>query len=330
MAGVSKQKQKLLLMEQYFQRHTDEGHAVTGNELIKLLEGMGIKAERKTIYDDIATLCGAGLKIETTKKGHSNAYYLGERLFDDEELKILADAVAASRYLTIKKSNELISKLQTLTSEYKRNELKRSVYIENRTKSSGDSFYRILDTLHSAISNDKALIVTYSEYQSGERRKASKAAETKLTLSPYQIVWESDSYYVLAWCDETEKVGRYKADRISEVKISSEKRHNLNGDEEADLKNLKTGTKIGESSTEDLKIRFDSSLADAVTEKFGDRVPMHRESDDSFYIEVSVQLTPAFWGWLFQFGSGVKVIGPQYVAEIACEKIKAIQELYES
>lgn len=106
-------------MEALFRQKTDEEHPLTGNQLIDILAAEGIKAERKTIYDDIATLCDSGLNIETTKRGHSNAYYLGERLFQDEELFVLADAVASSKFLTIKKSNELIRKLQTLTSDFK-------------------------------------------------------------------------------------------------------------------------------------------------------------------------------------------------------------------
>ena len=91
-------------MEQLFRSRTDEAHAITGNQLIDILADMGIKAERKTIYDDIATLNDAGLNIQTTKIGHSNAYYMGDRLFDEEELAAICDAVATSRFLTIKRS----------------------------------------------------------------------------------------------------------------------------------------------------------------------------------------------------------------------------------
>lgn len=107
-------------MELLFRNKTDENHPLTGNQLIEMLSADGIKAERKTIYDDIATLCDSGLNIETTKKGHSNAYYLGERLFQDEELFVLADAVASSKFLTIKKSNELIKSFRLLPASTRR------------------------------------------------------------------------------------------------------------------------------------------------------------------------------------------------------------------
>ena len=85
MTGVSRQKQKLLTMKKLFETKTDEKHTITGNRLIEILGDYGIKAERKTIYDDIKTLCDSGMDIEITKDGHSNAYYLAQRLFQDED-----------------------------------------------------------------------------------------------------------------------------------------------------------------------------------------------------------------------------------------------------
>ena len=134
MTGVSRQKQKLLTMKKLFETKTDEKHTITGNRLIEILGDYGIKAERKTIYDDIKTLCDSGMDIEITKDGHSNAYYLAQRLFQDEELYVLADAVASSRFLTQKKSKELLKKIQSLTSEHKAKDLRRMVYVSNRTK----------------------------------------------------------------------------------------------------------------------------------------------------------------------------------------------------
>ncbi len=306
MAGVSKQKQKLLIMEQLFNQRTDESHAITGNQLIDILGAMGIKAERKTIYDDIATLCDAGLNIETTKIGHSNAYYMGERLFTDEELKALANAVASSKYLTIKRSNEIIKKLQTLTSEYHAPALRRSIHNENRTKTQSDAVYRAVDVLQEAILSDRCAEFTCTD-NSGEKKKGGKRAEERVTISPYQIVWECERYYVIC---------------------GSEKRHPLTEEEERELRRLKSGGELGEGTSEVLKIQFIDSLTEAVCEKFGDKVQMHREKDGCFTIEAEVKLSPNFWGWLFGLGDGAKILAPQYAAEIAGERLKKLSQIY--
>lgn len=236
MAGVSKQKQKLLLMEQLFEQRTDENHSITGNRLIEILGQMGIKAERKTIYDDVATLCDAGMKIETTKDGHSNAYYLAERLFTDEEIAMLCDLVASSKYLTIKRANEIIGKLQTLTSDYKAPLLKRSIHIENRLKGSGESVYGILDVIHEAISTDCEAEVIYQE--KGDRKKPVM----KLAVSPYKIVLENDCYYIICYCigEEINGVCKLRADYMSSLTVGKNKRHALTAQEEELARRLKS------------------------------------------------------------------------------------------
>lgn len=327
MAGVSKQKQKLLIMEQLFNQRTDESHAITGNQLIDILGAMGIKAERKTIYDDIATLCDAGLNIETTKIGHSNAYYMGERLFTDEELKALANAVASSKYLTIKRSNEIIKKLQTLTSEYHAPALRRSIHNENRTKTQSDAVYRAVDVLQEAILSDRCAEFTCTD-NSGEKKKGSKRAEERVTISPYQIVWECERYYVICWCEKQQKICRYRAEKLTDIAIGSEKRHPLTEEEERELRRLKSGGELGEGTSEVLKIQFIDSLTEAVCEKFGDKVQMHREKDGCFTIEAEVKLSPNFWGWLFGLGDGAKILAPQYAAEIAGERLKKLSQIY--
>lgn len=327
MAGVSKQKQKLLIMEQLFNQRTDESHAITGNQLIDILGAMGIKAERKTIYDDIATLCDAGLNIETTKIGHSNAYYMGERLFTDEELKALANAVASSKYLTIKRSNEIIKKLQTLTSEYHAPALRRSIHNENRTKTQSDAVYRAVDVLQEAILSDRCAEFTCTD-NLGEKKKGGKRAEERVTISPYQIVWECERYYVICWCEKQQKICRYRAEKLADIAVGSEKRHPLTEEEERELRRLKSGGELSEGTSEVLKIQFIDSLTEAVCEKFGDKVQMHREKDGCFTIEAEVKLSPNFWGWLFGLGEGAKILAPQYAAKIAGERLKKLSQIY--
>ncbi len=319
MAGVSRQKQKLLRMEQLFKARTDEAHAITGGELIKILEEMGIKAERKTIYDDIATLCDAGLDIRTTKSGHSNAYYMGSRLFDDEELKILADAVSASRFLTIKKSGELIRKLQTLTSEHKSPALRRTVHIENRTKSSNDPTYGIIDTVQEAMFLDRQLEL--SLFDGTDRKRAGR----KAAFSPYAVAFESDRYYIIG------KTGggvvRLRADKVAECVMLREKRDMLNEQEELEMRKLKL-PRSAVGSEEKLRIRFDKNVYEEMIDRFGEKAPVRFGEDGSGLIEAEAVLSSEFWGWLFALGSKAKIVSPSYAAELARDKAAAIAESY--
>ena len=324
MAGVSRQKQKLLIMEQLFRSRTDEAHAITGNQLIEILGDMGIKAERKTIYDDIATLNDAGLNIQTTKIGHSNAYYMGERLFDEEELAVICDAVATSRFLTIKRSGELIRKLQTLTSEHKAPALRRSVHIENRTKSSGDATYKIIDAAQQAIFADRQLELILSD-SGADKKKQGKTVR----VSPFTVVWESDHYYLISRTgdEQTGEVCRIRTDRISAAAVLEQKRVSPSLDEELELRKLKAPLK-NKGATEDLRIRFKNELIDEVLDRFGDRTVIHPEEGDTFYIDAVVQLSPDFWGWLARFGEDARIVSPDYVGEMTAEWLEKIAKMY--
>ena len=327
MAGLSKQKQKLLIMEQLFNKRTDENHALTGNQLIDILSHQDIKAERKTIYDDIATLCDSGIKLEVTKIGHSNAYFLSERLFQDEELFLLADAVASSKFLTIKKSNELIKKLQSLTSDHKAKQLRRSIYVDNRTKAFNENIYYTINTVQEGIFSDRNITFNYFEY-SLEKRKQLKHGGELYTVSPFQLIWENDNYYLACYCFKHKKICRYRVDRMTNVSVSDEKRCKLTEEEAEEMKNQRSLYSMYGGEEETVQIQFDNSLINVVIDRFGERVICHQNSENTFYINADVQISPTFWGWLFQFGDKAKILGPSQVTVMAQRKIKELADMY--
>ena len=315
-------------MEQIFNRRTDESHALTGNQLIDMLQAEGIKAERKTIYDDIATLCDSGLGIETTKSGHSNAYYLAERLFQDEELFVLADAVASCKFLTIKKSNELIRKLQTLTSDHKAAQLRRSIYVDNRTKTFNESIYYNINTIQNGIYGEREITFKYFEYDP-DKKKQLRHGGDPYVVSPYQLIWENDNYYLACFCHKHGKICRYRVDRMTTVSVTDTKRRALTDEEEEELKNQRSLYSMYGGKLETVRIQFDNSLMNVVIDRFGEKVICHKNSEDSFYIICDVQLSPTFWGWLFQFGPMAKILAPEYVRDAAVKKLEEIMCTYE-
>ena len=327
MSGVSRQKQKLLMLEELFKKRTDETHPLTGTQIIQYLRNNDIKAERKTIYDDIATLIDSGLSIETTKIGHSNAYYLDKRIFEDVELFLLADAVASSKFLTIKKSNDLIEKLQKLTSDYKAKQLRRSIHVENRTKSFNDFIYYSINEIQSAIFSDKNITFNYFEYDLEKKKQLKHGGET-YTVSPFQLICENSNYYLTCYCHKHKCICRYRVDRMKNVSVKDEKRQELNEEETLELKNLRSVYNMFGGELQNVSIQFDNSLINVVIDRFGERVICHKNSDNSFYINAEVQISPTFWGWLFQFGNKAKIISPQNVVEMAKEKLNEITDTY--
>ena len=328
MAVVSRQKQKLLTMKKLFETRTDEDHSLTGAKLIEILGSIGIKAERKTIYDDIKTLCDSGMDIVTVKDGHSNAYYLGERAFQDEELFVLADAVASSRFLTKKKSQELIKKLQTLTSEHKANQLRRLIYVDYRTKNFNETIYYTINTIQSGIFDEKEIRFRYTEFNPDKKQILKHGGEF-YTVSPYSLGWENENYYLVCYCNKHEKICRYRVDRMISVELTDESVRKLSDEEKAEVTNLQSLYGMFGGKLESVTMQFDNSLANVVIDKLGMNCHPHRNSETTFTLTADVQIAPTFWGWFFQFGNKARVLAPDSVIDQAKEYLDEIAKSYE-
>ena len=327
MITTSKQKQKLLYLRKILLEKTDESHALSGQELIDELKLYGIASERKTIYDDIDALIDSGLDIVVARRGHSNVYYVGSRLFQEEELCVLADAVASSKFLTQKKSNELIKKLMSLTSKYNAQHLKRTVYVENRAKTYNETIYYTTNTIHEAIAENRQISFKYSEYDLTKKKRYRHGGET-YTVSPYYLIWENDCYYLVCWCNKHEKLSRYRADRMAEVEMTKLKRRELSIDEESFAKSLRATYNMYGGTEASVVLEMSNNLINVVIDRYGESVHPNPISADRFTVRVDVQVSPTFWGWLFQFGTEARVIAPKWVVNEAKQKIEEIRGAY--
>ncbi|WP_294409232.1 WYL domain-containing protein [uncultured Ruminococcus sp.] len=327
MAGLSRQKQKLLTMKKLFESKTDESHSITGAKLIETLAADGIKAERKTIYDDIKTLCDSGMDIETTKDGHSNAYYLAQRTFQDEELFVLADAVASCRFLTKKKSQELIKKIQSLTSDYKAKQLRRMFYVENRVKNFNEQIYYTINKIQAGIFNETEIRFKYTEFNPDKKQVLKHGGEV-YTVSPYSLVWENENYYLVCYCNKHEKICRYRVDRMVNVENTDTERRKASDEDKAEIANQQSVYGMYGGKLESVTMQFDNSLANAVIDKFGMNCHPHRNSENTFCLTADVQIAPTFWGWFFQFGTKARILAPENVVEQAAEYIEELGSCY--
>ena len=133
MAGSFDTKVKLLHLLDILNTKTDEEHPLDAAALIAELEKRGVSAERKSVYRDLELLREFGFDVILTR-GKSGGYFLAERKMQLAEIRLLMDAVLSAGFITRKKSQQLIEKLQTLCSEHQAKELNRQVYIDKRNK----------------------------------------------------------------------------------------------------------------------------------------------------------------------------------------------------
>ena len=151
MARGTNQKLKLLYLMKILLEKTDDAHSLTLAEILDELSMYDITAERKSIYTDFEALRLYGMDIISEQRGRKVYYHVGARNFELAELKLLVDAVQSSRFITEKKSRELIRKLEEFTSKYEAKELHRQVNVQGRIKTMNESIYYNVDQIHQAI-----------------------------------------------------------------------------------------------------------------------------------------------------------------------------------
>ena len=153
---LSHQKLKLLYLMQILLEKTDEEHTMTVPQMISELAKLGISAERKSIYDDLEYLKLFGLDICSIRT-KTHGYFIASRDFELPELKLLVESVQASKFITHKKSMELISKIEKLTSHEYAKKLHRQVFVTNRVKTLNEQIYYNVDKIHDAIAANKQI-----------------------------------------------------------------------------------------------------------------------------------------------------------------------------
>ena len=218
MPRSANQKLKLLCLCKILWERTDEEHPLTVPELIQALEAWDIRAERKSIYDDMEALRAFGLDVQN-RKGKAPGWFLGERPFQLAELKLLVDAVQSSKFITQRKSRELIRKLESQASVHQARQLQRQVYVDRRVKSMNESVYYTIDKLHTAIANRKAVTFKYFEYNV-QKEKVFRREGKRYIVSPLGLIWDNENYYLAGYDHHREELRHYRVDKMAELAVN--------------------------------------------------------------------------------------------------------------
>ncbi len=310
MAKSANQKFKLLYLMKMLLEKTDDHHPMTVNQMINELALYNIKAERKSIYDDLEALKVYGLDIIRVK-GKSTGYFVASRDFEIPELKLLVDAVQCSKFITTKKSRELIRKLEKLASHHQAVYLQREVCLTNRPKSFNENIYLNVDIIHEAIGKKKGIRFKYYDYSLSKRKVYRKEGSFYYT-SPYGLSWDDEKYYLIAFSEKHDDFIHYRVDRMSDVEILDESRIPLPRGEEFNL--VEYSRKVfrmfgGEGVP--VEMWFDNSLVNVVIDRFGKDIRIKKRDEKTFTITTDVVLSGPFYAWIFQFGDKAGIITPE-------------------
>ena len=326
MARGSNQKLKILYLMKIFLEKTDSEHSLTLAEIIDELEKYGISAERKSLYDDIDNLRAYGMDIETTRDTRVR-YYVANRLFELPELKLLVDAVQASKFITARKSGELIKKLESFSSTYEAMKLQRQVYVANRIKTMNESIYYNVDFIHSAINDNKRITFKYYEWTPEKEKKLRHGGAT-YCVSPWALTWDDEYYYMIAYDSAACCIKHFRVDKMVKIGVSEDAREGAEMFRDFDMALYSKqvfGMFGGELTT--VLLECDNSLAGVIIDRFGADVTIMPKGD-KFEASVRVMVSPTFISWALGFGGRIKILSPTYVAEELQKTAKEALEAY--
>ena len=306
------QKLKILYILDYLQKNSHEGNPVRAAELISMLDRQhNIQCDRKTVYSDVAALIDYGVDI-ITKPGKNGGYYVGSRNFELPELKLLIDAVLSSRYLTEKKSRELIEKLCNQCNEHDAKLMKRNVLVSGRVKSMNETVYYSVDAIQEAIAENRQISFRYFDWgMDGKRHYREKDYQ----ISPYGLCQDHENCYLLAHSPRYD-VTSFRIDRMSHIQISDTARipcPELEGKALIDHANRLFQMYSGDAI--DVKMRFHKDLVNVVIDRFGPDTMLIPDGSEHFNFTVRVAVSPMFLSWVIGFGKKARIVYPQSVIE---------------
>lgn len=312
MAKRENQKLKLLCLYKILSEKTDENHLLKMPEIINELSKYDIEAERKSVYDDIECLRKLGYDIVLVK-GKYGGYFLADRLFENAELKVLLDAVIASQFITEKKSAELIKKISSLAANEEGIVLRRELFVANRIKSDNESCFYSVDTVYSAIAQDRCIKFRYLDYSYNKELHYRKDGQF-YTVAPLGLTWSDEKYYLIAFEQESGIVKHFRVDKFKELSICESRRElpceYMNFDLVSYVK-----TKVGmfSGNIERISLSVPEYKIGAVLDRFGQETFIRPESDGRMKASFRVAVTGQFFGWLSGLGNDVHIVSPEHV-----------------
>ena len=329
MAKSGNQKGKLLYLAEIFHRETDEAHGLTLAELTERLAAYGVQAERKTLYADMEELRRCGLDIDSWKEGREYRYRLASREFELPELKLLVDAVQASRFITESKSRSLIKKLESLVGVHDARQLQRQVLIAGRVKTMNESIYYNIDKLHSAIGEGKQIRFQYFQW-TVEKKEALRRDGGWYCVSPWHLRWDDENYYLIGYDSAFSEIRHFRVDKISDLCTAGDGREGGKAFAALDM-SAYTSAHFGmfSGTPENIRLECRDTLAGAVIDRFGTDTMLIPSREGYFTVTVPVAVSAPFFGWLCSFGGDIKLLAPESAVDALREHLRKFAEAYQ-
>ncbi len=312
--ATSTRKIKLTKLLELLRQESDIDNPLTTNMIIEKMAQVNVSINRRNLADDIQTLNDQGFEIMQTKVGIQNAYYVEDRGFSVPELKIMIDAVQAASFVTPKKAKELISKIAALGGSHRAEILESNMVLFNTRKHSNEQIFYNVDAIETALLNQSKIIFYYYDLDEN-KKKIYRKDHHHYVIEPISLVFLEDNYYVMAYDSRFDSVANYRVDRMEQIEVIDEKVS------EAAIAKINVAEytertfKMYNGKVSNVTMEFEDTLITSVYDKFGEGIQMLRTGDHTCVTNVKVNVSPTFFGWVFQFGDKLRILSPDTVLD---------------
>lgn len=322
------QKLKLYRLAEIMLKKTDDTHYLTMSQIQEELGKYDVTAGRKSLYNDLEDLEKLGITVEGEPVGKGYHYHVVDRPFELAELKLLVDAVQSSRFLTARKSSQLIGKLEKLVSQYEASTLQRQVFVSGRIKTMNETVYYSIDTIHTAIAGNRKIRFQYFQWNVRKEMELRRGGAF-YHISPWGLSWDNENYYLVGYDADAEMIKHYRVDKMLHISLSDEKRQGKEYFEKVDMAvySRKSFAMYG-GEEQKVKLLVKNEFAGIIIDRFGKDIMFLPCDSQHFTVNVDVQISSQFFGWVFALGDGVQIAGPDNVKEQAAEEVRRLAAMY--
>ena len=305
------QKIKLLRIMEFLRAESTEGKPVSTSQIISYLNSIHISCERRTLYKDMDMLIESGANIVKTELGRENAYYMNEVSFSLAEVKTLIDAVQAANFIPADKTADLVEKLLSYAGVRRSEIVRDNIIFFNNHKHSNQDIYENIEQIELAIRQKKQVSFYYFDLDEKRNRVYRKEKKRYIT-DPVALVFSEDNYYLVAYSQKYQNAVNYRVDRMDTVEVEEEPIC-----EEALIKKRKTETyteqvfKMYNGEAELVTVEFAPDKLGVIYDKFGENIEVRHADKGWLKIKVTVQISPTFWGWIYQLEDQIKIVSPE-------------------
>lgn len=329
MAKGNNSKLKLSYLTRIMLEKTDDEHGLTMPQILEELARYDVSAERKSIYDDFADMTDKlGIEIVKEKVGKETYYHVAGREFEVAEIKLLIDAIQSSKFITEKKSNELIKKVKGLVSHHQAAQLQRQVYVHGRIKTMNESIYYNVDALHAAIAGNNRISFQYCGWFTDKKLQPLNGGKF-FEVSPWALTWDDEYYYLVAFDHFEEKIKHYRVDKMVKISVLPEMRGGKELFQSFDMAAYsKENFGMYHGEVRKVRISFPDYMVGVFIDRFGKDIPVHPAGDRRSETAVSVAVSKQFFGWIASLGRWVKIEGPDEVVQEMKEFAEKLADAY--